>query len=116
MGAPKRITAEQAGATAQLVAAVLQRGVTIIEAQKEEKLEATLIREPPTVSDPAAAEQPEATPVVALGIIQVALDVMRHGAMGAARPWLRTSCLLGRGVVLWTVARCLLMRLREGVG
>jgi hypothetical protein len=121
MGAPKRITAEQPGATAQLVAAVLQRGVTIIEAQKEEKLEATLIREPPTASDAAAAAQPEATPVVALGIIEVALDVTRHGAVGAARPWLsacslRTSCLSGRGVVLWTVARCLPMRLREGVG
>jgi hypothetical protein len=121
MGVAKRITAEQPGATTQLVAAVLQRGVTIIEAQKEVQLEATLIREPPTTSDPTAAKQPEATPVVALGIIEVTLDVPRHGAVGAARPWLsacslRTSCLSGRGAVLWTVARCLPMRLREGVG
>jgi hypothetical protein len=55
VGAAKRITADQPGATAQLVAAVLQQGVTITEAQKEVRLEATLIGEPPTASDLAAA-------------------------------------------------------------
>jgi hypothetical protein len=42
------------------VAAVLQQGVTITEAQKEVRLEATLIGEPPTASDLTAATQPEA--------------------------------------------------------
>jgi hypothetical protein len=119
--AVKRITTELPGATAKLVAAVLQPGITIIEAQIEVRLEATLIGEPPTTSHPAAATQPEAAPVVALMKIDVTLDLPRHGAMGATRPWLsayslRTSCLSGRGVVLWTVARCLPMRHREGVG
>jgi hypothetical protein len=123
VGAAKRITAEQPGATAQLVAAVLQRGVKIkiTEAQKEVRLPATLIGEPPTASDLAAATQPEAAPGVELGIIEVSLDVPRHGAVGAARPWfsacsLRTSCLSGRGVVLWTLAHYLPMRIKEGVG
>jgi hypothetical protein len=103
VGAAKRITAEQPVTTAQLVVAVLQRGVTITEAQKEVRLAATLIGEPPTASDLAAATQHEAAPVVELGIIEVSLDVPRHGAVGAARPWfsacsLRKSCLSGRGV------------------
>jgi hypothetical protein len=120
VGAAKRITAELPGAAEKLVATVLQPGITITKPQIEVRLAAT-IGEPPTASDLAAATQPEVAHVVALGTIEVTLDVPRHGAVGATRPWLsacslRTSCLSGRGVVLWTVAHYLPMRLREGVG
>jgi hypothetical protein len=102
IGTAKRITAKQPGAETQLVAAVLQQGGTI-KAQKEATLAATLTGEPPTSSDPAVAIQLEAAPVVALGTLEVTLDVPRHGALGATRPWLsacslRTSCFSGRGV------------------
>jgi hypothetical protein len=121
VGAAKRITAELPGAAAKLVAAVLQPGITITKTQIEVRLTATLIGEPPRASDLAAATQPEAAPVVALGTIEVTLDVPRHGAVGATRPWLpacslRTSCSSERGVVLWTITCCLPMRLKEGVG
>jgi hypothetical protein len=121
VGAAKRITAKLPDVAAKLVAAVLQPGIAITEAQIEVRLEATLIGEPPTASDLAAVTQPEAAPVVALGTIEVTLDVPRHGAVGATIPWLsacslRTSCLSERGVVLWTITCCLPMRLREGVG
>jgi hypothetical protein len=121
LGAANRITAELPDASAKLVAMVLQPVITITEVQIEVRLEATLIGKPPTASHPAAVTQPEAAPVEALGTIEVTLDVPRHGVVGATRPWLsacslRTSCLSGRGVVLWTLARCLPMRHREGVG
>jgi hypothetical protein len=121
VGAAKRITTEQPCTTTQLVVTVLSRAVTITEAQKEVRLATTLIGEPPTTSDLAAATQPEVASVVELGIIEVSLDVPRHGAVGAARPWfsacsLRRSCLSERGVVLWTLAHCLPIRIREGVG
>jgi hypothetical protein len=95
-GAVKRITAELPGAAAKLVAAVLQPGITITEAQIEVRLEATLIGESPTASHPAAATQPEAAPVVELGTIEVTLDVPRHVAVGATRPWL-SACSLREG-------------------
>jgi hypothetical protein len=69
IGTAKRITAKQPGAETQLVAAVLQQGGTI-KAQKEATLAATLTGEPPTSSDPAAATQLEAAPVVALGTLE----------------------------------------------
>jgi hypothetical protein len=117
----KRITAELPGAAAKLVATVLQPGITITEAQIEVRLEATLIGEPPTTSDLEVKAQPEAEPVVAFGTTKVTLDVPRHGAVGATRPWLsacclRTSFFSKRNVVLWTITCCLPMRFREGVG
>jgi head-tail adaptor len=54
VGAAKRITTELPGATAKLVAAVLQPGITITKPQIEVRLAAT-IGEPPTASDLAAA-------------------------------------------------------------
>ena len=121
VGSGKRITAEQPGTVAQLVAAKPKPDVRIPEAQIELRVTMILIGEPRTASNPAAATQPEAAPVVALDTMEVTRDVLRHGAVGATRPWLlacslRTSCLSGRGVVLWTLARCLLMRVGEGVG
>jgi len=116
VGATKGIMAEQPGAAAQLVAAILQPGITITEAQIEEL---------PTTSDPSAATQPEAAPVVALGTVEVTLDVPRYGAVEATRPWLLNRSLgatrswwpaCRRGVVLWPLACCLPMRFREGVG
>jgi hypothetical protein len=105
IGTAKRITAKQPGAETQLVAAVLQQGGTI-KAQKEATLAATLTGEPPTSSDPAAATQLGSSTCGGIGYIgalEVTLDVPRHGALGATRPWLsawslRTSCFSGRGV------------------
>ena len=58
-----------------------QPDVTNSKAQIEVRVGTILIGENPTVSDTAAATQPEAAHVVALGTVEVTCDVPRHGAV-----------------------------------